>query len=50
MSVTKPYSILFNAITDALGLMRKGKFEQAQAVLVKAQQETEDSFINKGEG
>jgi len=46
MNVTKPYSILFNAMTDAYRLLENGNFDQAQALLKKAQQESEELFIN----
>ena len=41
----KMYYTLFNAITDALTLMEKNKPAEAAAVLVSAQCETEEMYI-----
>jgi len=43
---TEMYNILFNGITDAERLISQGQIEQAQALLIKAQQQTEELFIN----
>jgi len=48
MRITKPYSILFNTILDALPLIKQGSTEQAYDLLLKAQQQTEEFFIVKG--
>lgn len=45
----KMYATLFNAITDALRLMEKGSSAEAIALLKRAQQSTEDQYINSGE-
>lgn len=45
----KMYATLFNAITDALRLMEKGNSAEAIALLKRAQQSTEDQYINSGE-
>lgn len=43
------YTTLFNAITDALRLMEKGNSAEAAALLKRAQQSTEEQYINAGE-
>lgn len=45
----KMYTTLFNAITDALRLMEKGNSAGAAALLKRAQQSTEELYINAGE-
>lgn len=42
----KMYTALFNAITDALRLMEKGNSVGAAALLKRAQQSTEEQYIN----
>ena len=44
----KMYMALFNAITDALQLMEKGNSAGAAALLKRAQQSTEEQYINAG--
>lgn len=41
----KMYTTLFNAVTEALELMAKAQYIDAEAVLKKAQLETEQTFI-----
>ena len=45
----KMYTMLFNAITDALRLMEKGNSAGAAALLKRAQQSTEEQYINAEE-
>lgn len=45
----KMYLTLFNAITDALRLMEKGNPAGAAEVLKRAQQSTEEIYIEAGE-
>ena len=45
----KMYTTLFNAITDALQLLEKGSSARAAALLKRAQQSTEELYINAGE-
>ena len=45
----KMYTTLFNAITDALRLLEKGNSAEAAALLKRAQQSTEELYINAGE-
>ena len=45
----KMYTTLFNAVTDALRLMEKGNSAGAAALLKRAQQSTEEQYINAGE-
>ena len=45
----KMYITLFNAITDALRQMEKGNSAGAVALLKRAQQSTEEQYINAGE-
>lgn len=46
---SKMYAALFSAITDALRLMEKGNSAEAVALLKRAQQSTEDQYIDSGE-
>lgn len=43
------YHILFNAITDALRYAERGNLQAAWETLVRAQQETEEAYIEAGE-
>ena len=45
----KMYATLFNAITDALRLIEKNDSAGAAELLRRAQQSTEDQYINSGE-
>ena len=45
----KMYTTLFNAITDALRLMEKGNSAGAAALLKRAQQSTEEQYINSAD-
>lgn len=45
----KMYTTLFNAITDALGLMEENQTFIAMDRLKRAQQETEELYITQGE-
>lgn len=45
----KMYAALLNDITDALYLMEKGNSAGAVALLKRAQQSTEDQYINAAE-
>lgn len=42
----KLYLLLFNAITDALRLMKAGLTQEASELLIKAQQSSEELYIN----
>ena len=46
MDYKKMYFHLFNAITDALGDMENGDPSAARYRLIRAQQETEEMYIN----
>lgn len=41
----KMYVTLFNAVTTALDMMEDGKFMKARTVLIKAQRDTEELYI-----
>ena len=41
----KMYSLLFNAITDALEKLEKQNFGDAKDILISAQQKAEEIFI-----
>lgn len=41
----KGYSLLFNAITDALDAMELQNYNMAQRLLVEAQQEAEELYL-----
>ena len=45
----KMYMTLFNAVTDALRMLEKGNSAGAAALLKRAQQSTEEQYINAGE-
>ena len=42
----KLYLLLFNAVTDALRLMQSGLTQEASELLIKAQQSSEELYIN----
>lgn len=46
MDYQKLYSLLFNAITDALEAMEAQNFGQARQALVSAQQQTEELYMD----
>ena len=39
------YLLLFNRITDALAALRRGDTEQAEKILIRAQQDAERMYI-----
>ena len=43
------YAVLFKSITGALQLMEAGEFMLARTMLVKAQQDTEEMYIEGNE-
>ena len=45
MDYRRLYTMLFNSITDALECIENGDAEAAKAVLIKAQQNAEDIYI-----
>ena len=45
----KMYYTLFNAITDALNAMEQQNYGQARALLVAAQQQSEEIFMDSDE-
>ena len=45
MEYDKLYYLLFNAITDAVELLRQGDAEEAEASLIRAQQTAEELFM-----
>ena len=42
------YTVLFNAVTDAIHLIANGKEKEALDVLVTAQQAAEDIYVSDG--
>lgn len=46
---SKLYYVLFNAITDALQHIEAQEVEAARVLLIRAQQETENLFIEAGD-
>ena len=42
----RPYTIIFNAVTDALAALDKGEYARAKALLIQAQQEAEEAYIS----
>ena len=48
MENNKPYTTLFNAITDALGALDKMNLGDVRKILVDAQQRTEEMFLEEG--
>lgn len=45
----KMYTILFNTITDAVGLLDENEVMKAQTILMQAQQDTEELYISANE-
>ena len=45
----KMYYTLFNAVTDALNAMEQQNYGQARALLVAAQQQSEEIFMDSDE-
>ncbi len=43
------YTHLFNALTDAVGAVEQQDFGTAKAVIVRAQQETEEMYLGSAE-
>ncbi|WP_294855687.1 hypothetical protein [uncultured Oscillibacter sp.] len=46
----KYYTIIFNAVTDALKELDAGNPVKAKALLIQGQQEAEDAFLSAFEG
>ena len=49
MAYKKLYFHLFNAVTDALQAIEQQNYGQAAALLVTAQQETEEMYMDEDE-
>lgn len=49
MENNKPYTTLFNAITDALEALDKLNLGDVGEILVNAQKKTEEMFLEEGE-
>ena len=49
MTDTELYHILFNAITDALQAIANQNYGEAKAILIAAQQQTEEAYLRRGE-
>jgi len=49
MEYQKAYYLLFNAITDALAAMEQQNFGQARQLLISAQQQAEEIFLEEEE-
>ena len=45
----KMYTTLFNAVTDALSAMEAQNYGEAQAILIAAQQQCEELYLNEEE-
>lgn len=45
----KYYTCLFNGITDAIEALRKQKYERAQLILIRAQQDAEEMYLADGD-
>ena len=43
------YFHLFNQITDALAALEKQNYGEARDILIRAQQEAEETYLNAGE-
>ncbi|WP_312636953.1 hypothetical protein [Oscillibacter sp.] len=46
----KYYTIIFNAVTDALRELDAGNPVKAKALLIQGQQKAEDAFLSASEG
>ncbi len=42
----KPYLILFNGVTDALELIREGRWAEAETKLMRIQQQAEAAYVD----
>jgi len=42
----KPYFILWNSFTDIINMLEQQNYGLAKELLIKAQQEAEETFIN----
>lgn len=49
MNDAQLYHLLFNAITDAIEAMQKMNWGQALEILKKAQQDTEEAYLQREE-
>ena len=49
MDDTRLYHLLFNAITDAIEAMKKMNWGQALEILKKAQQDSEEAYLQREE-
>ena len=49
MDYRKLYFCLFNAVTDALQAIEQQNYGQASAILIAAQQETEEMYMDDDE-
>lgn len=45
----KPYLILFNAITDAIKMLKENRAVDAMEILYTSQMKSEETFISFGE-
>ena len=45
----KPYTILFNAVTETIQALGSGHTAEARAALIRAQQDAEEAYINGGQ-
>lgn len=43
----KCYTLLFNAVTDALALLEHGDIAAARALLITAQQNAEEAYLSQ---
>lgn len=50
MDYQRLYTCLFNALTDALEAMENQNFGTAKSILVRAQQDAEEMYLEDGEG
>ena len=49
MDYSKLYTHIFNAVTDAIEQIEKHNYGIAEEILKKAQEETEEMYVNEAE-
>ena len=48
-TLPKQYTRLFNGVTDALEALKEQNYGQARDILIKAQQEAEELYLQDGD-
>ncbi len=48
-NLPKYYTRLFNGVTDAINALQKQKYAEAQMILIRAQQDAEEMYLEDGD-